>query len=242
MINARSFLRLAVAGFFVNALAIACVVDDDGEGDGDTCTPGATAACTCTDGTRSEKECNASGTGYRLCECDSNAGGNSSGGAGNEGGTGTTPAGGTGGTGGSVGGTPSTSGGADAGGAGGAGGADSLPTICQNPAEDDLCEQCYYGGCCDQWAACDADPDAECVDQFFAILACTDLIKEERSVLTADLEACAADVDDVGTGSWSSEVNPFTRDLVNCVAGEEGWEGEPWGAGACKASCFDKLD
>ena len=95
----------------------------------------------------------------------------------------------------------------------------------------------YFGGCCNQWAPC--VNDNECLQQFTDVLACTDAIRAARNVTTADLENCAQDVGET-TGSWSASLSPLTVDMVDCVAGEPGWEGSPWGSLACKAECFDK--
>jgi len=240
-ITTRSFVRLAVAGLFANFLAIACVVsDDDGGGTDDSCTPGDSADCTCKpSNVKSTKECNASGTGYGLCAC----AGVGVGGAANNGGAANGSAGDatiTGGTG------NNSNGGADmgvagdaAGGvnAGGAGGGENVPLACQLPS--DICEDCYYGGCCDQWAACEAD--ATCGPQFLEILACARADQDTGDVTTVVLEECGkAQV--AGGSSWSDGLSPLVKPVVDCMAGEPGWEGKPWAAtGTCNNSCFKQL-
>ncbi len=245
MTTSRSFARLAVTGFFVQALAIACVVSNSDQGDGgDACEPGDTAACTCTNGTKSTKECNASGTGYLLCECAGvgSGGAGSGGGAPGSGGDSQTTAGTNanpvGGADTGAGGANLGAGGADIGAGGadiGAGGVENVPAACQSPA--DTCEECYYAGCCVEWAACEADNT--CVDELVDILACTDAIRVDRSVTTADLVVCAEDAG-AGSGSWSEGVSALTKGIVDCIAGEPGWEGSPWGANSCNNSCFKK--
>lgn len=81
MRTARTFIRLAFAGLFVNALAVACVAsDNDGDDDNSPCEQGDSRDCTCPDGSGSERRCNASGTGFGSCVCDgSSSGGSDSG-------------------------------------------------------------------------------------------------------------------------------------------------------------------
>jgi hypothetical protein len=239
MSTARSFVRLAISGFIVGALAAACTVKE-ADDDDTKCNAGDSRACECDDGDKGTQKCNAKETGYNECVCSSGTGGTA-----NAGGDGPTPTAGTAGT--SYGGTGGTSyggtdaggedaGGTDAGGAGGAPPEDVTPLECQNPAND--CETCYFGGCCEQYAPCVNDEEGKCLDEVAEILGCTDAIKATRDVKTADLEACAQTA--AGGGVWSSGVSPLTRDVIDCIAGEPGWEGAPWGALACKASCFDK--
>jgi hypothetical protein len=245
MITARSFVRFALAGMFVNALAVACVVENNGSDDDDNtpCEEGDTRSCVCPDsGDTSVRECNASGTGFGSCQCEgsSNAG---SGGNTNAGGEGNTTAAGNGSI--DYGGETSSQGGAsnpgaggtpaETGGAGGSGEVD--PGLCAEDPQD-TCADCYQQGCCDQWTAC-ANDDT-CLTEFLNIMACSDLIKAERNVLPIDLQTCAED-EGAAAGPWSQGVSPLTVDVVNCVGGEDegGWETMPWGRFSCKLGCFD---
>jgi hypothetical protein len=248
MTSARSFVRLAFAGFFVSSLIVACTVKEGTSEPNATCNPGDKKDCTCSgSGKPGQRECNDSGDGYGACVCEGNVdtGGSGNGNGGGDGGAGPVSTGGTtyaGSTnGGSISYAGEAAGGAGAsavevGGAGGAG--DVTPLECQNPGDD--CETCYFGGCCDQYAPCVNDPDGKCLDELADVLACTDAIKAmPQDVKTSDLEACAQRAGQT-TGTWSSSLSPLTVDVINCIAGEPGWEGSPWGPLACKASCFDK--
>jgi hypothetical protein len=245
MTAARSFLRLALGGFFVGSLAMACVVEDGGGDDDDLantpCEDGDFRECDCSDGSTGRRECNASNTGYGQCQCENTpTAGSSSGGNANNAGEGNTTAGTNntnyGGEQGTMGGAPAETGGAPAE-VGGAGGSGEVvePGLCDEDPND-TCADCYQQGCCDQWTAC-ANDDT-CLEEFFGIMACTDIIKAERNVTTADLETCAED-QGAANGPWSQGVSALTVDMVDCVAGEDGWEGSPWGNLACKAGCFD---
>jgi hypothetical protein len=244
MSTARSFVRLAISGFVVSVLAFACTVEEAA----DPCTPGETQKCDCKDGSESTQECRDDGERFGACDCPNDGTGGTTGGGGesnaaggsddkptagtanNYGGEGTTPANG------GAGGDSATSGGATSmAGAGGSG--DTLPAECELPAEPTTCEICYFGGCCDQWAPCFNDDT--CLAEFSDVLACTDAIRATANVKSSDLEACAQEVGQT-TGGWSASLSPLTVDLINCVAGEEGWEGKAWGDLACKAECFDK--
>jgi hypothetical protein len=244
MTTARSLLRLAFAGLFVNMLAVACVTSSDDDDDTMACNPGDSKECVCDDETVSTRKCNADGNGYAQCACKSTNTGGTSGNGGNGGegnvattaGTTSTYAGeNAGGSGGDNTGPVTGGAGGDDGMAGAGGNGPELPLECQDPKDN--CEICYYGGCCEQWAPC--LNDTTCVDEFTSIQACTDEIRTERNVLTADLESCAQEVGSA-SGSWSSDISPLTVDLINCMAGEAGWEGKPWGALSCKEACFDK--
>ena len=248
MTGARSFVRLAFAGFFVSSLIVACTVKNETSDSTVSCHPGDYKDCSCAGSSKpGQKECNDEGNGYEACKCDGSvdAGGNGNADAGagpvSTGGTtsyaGTTnggsisyagePAGGAGGGAGPV----------EVGGAGGSGG-DVTPLECQDPSND--CETCYFGGCCEQYAPCVNDPDGKCLGELADVLACTDLIKAmPQDVKTSDLEACAQQAGQT-SGTWSDSLSPLTVDVINCIAGEPGWEGAPWGPLACKASCFDK--
>jgi hypothetical protein len=250
MTAARSFLRLALGGLFVGSLAMACVVEDGGGDDDDLattpCEDGDTRPCSCPDGEASVRECNAANTGYGSCQCvNSPTAGTSNGGSANNAGEGNTPTAGTntnyGGEPGTMGGAPAETGGAPAetGGAGGAGPVVE-PGLCDEDPND-TCADCYQQGCCDQWTACVGDDTDTCLDEFFGIMACSDLIKADRNVLPADLQACAEE-QGAAAGPWSQGVSALTVDMINCVGGEPengGWESMPWGAISCKAGCFD---
>ena len=245
MSAARSFVRLAICGLFINAIVVACTVkEENGDGSDVTCNPGDKKDCSCSDGSDGLKTCNSSGDGYKACVCAPGTGGTT--GAGGD----TSPTAGTKAYAGSGGSAGTTYGGTDAGGApidgvvGGAagegvGGApDDTPLECQDPAGD--CEACYFGGCCDVYAPCVNDADEACLQELADVLSCTDAIKAERDVKTADLQACAQMVGNT-QGSWSASLSPLTVDVINCIAGEAGWEGKAWAAtGTCHVSCFDK--
>jgi hypothetical protein len=238
MTAARTFVRLAIAGFIVNALVMACVVKSDTTNAAVSCNPGDKKDCSCSDSSTGQKTCNSSGDGYSSCACQ-----NGGGGSGNAGGDGTTTTAGTKPYGGSTSYAGQNYGGVPTGGApdmtpGGAGGAPNVtPLECQSPADD--CEACYFSGCCDQYAPCVNDPKNVCLSELAQVLACTDQIKMTRSVKTSDLESCAQQAGST-QGSWSASLSPLTVDVINCIAGEPGWEGKAWGPLACKASCFDK--
>jgi len=247
MTVARSLVRIAFAGFFVSSLIVACTVK---EGSGDTtasCNPGDHKDCTCTSSGKSgQRECNDSGDGYGACVCSGTVDtGGSSNGAGGDAGAGPVSTGGTKSYAGTANGGSISYAGEAAGGAGtgsvevgGAGGAGEVtPLECQDPAND--CETCYFGGCCDVYAPCVNDDSGTCLQEVADVLACTDGIKADRDVKTADLQQCAQDVGNT-SGSWSANLSPLTVDVINCIAGESGWEGKAWGPLACKASCFDK--
>ena len=242
---ARSYVRLAISGFLVGLLAVGCVVEST-----DTkvsCNPGDKKDCSCADGSDGSKTCAASGDAYTACKCTTTG----SGGSANEGGDGSTTTAGTkayagGGNGGSSYSGSTNYGGDNAGGApvemvggAGAGGAagEVTPLECQEPMND--CETCYFGGCCEQYAPCVNDPDETCLGELAQVLACTDDIKMTKDVKTSDLESCAQMVGNTN-GTWSASLSPLTVDVINCIAGEPGWEGKAWGPLACKASCFDK--
>jgi len=249
--GARSFVRIAFAGFFVSSLIVACTVKEGSSEPTASCHPGDHKDCTCSSGKPGQRDCNDSGDGYGTCVCDGSveAGGNAT--TGGNAGAGPVSTGGTKSYAGSAGTTNGggigyaceaaggASGGAgEVGGASGAGGAgDVTPLECQDTSND--CETCYFGGCCDQYAPCVNDPDGNCLRELAEVLTCTDAIKETRDVKTADLEQCAQDAGQT-SGSWSASLSPLTVDVINCIAGEPGWEGSPWGPLACKASCFDK--
>lgn len=253
MSTVRTFVRFTLAALFVNALAVACVAEN---GDDDECDSGATQSCVCSDGAEGTRTCNASGSGYGVCDCaqgsggegpgGGNAGGASGGGAGNNGGE--SPGGGGGQANGGAAGDGGASGSDSSGGVGNAagaaggggegGGGDTTPELCLNPA--DACEDCYFS-CCDEWVAC--TDDATCTDEFIDILACTDAIKVDRDVAIADLASCA---DQVGTtgGGWSSGLTPQTIAMVNCLGGDpssDTWSGQAaWPADSCNDGCFKK--
>jgi hypothetical protein len=244
----RTFVRLAITGFIVTGLAAACTVNSTGGDDDDdsnvTCDPGAYKDCTCADGADGTKKCNSAGDGYAACVCQAGSGGA------NAGGEGATPTAGTTNTGGSSGstnyggenaggvdGVDGTAGASGSAGAGGSGEDDKLPLECQDPMDN--CEICYFGGCCAEYAPCVNDANEKCLVELAEVLACTGEIKKTRDVKPADLEACAQQVGGAN-GSWSASLSPLTVDVVNCVAGEPGWESKPWGTLSCKAECFDK--
>jgi len=256
MSTVRTFVRFSIAALFVNALAVACTVESSD--DDEDCDPGTTKSCECSDGSEAIRQCNASGTGYGVCECEGNgaggSGGSSNGGTtqgGGEGPGGETSIGGsgqsTGGAGGdggasgsgTSGGVANEAGAAGAAGSGGEAGAGNVtPAVCLDPV--DSCEDCYFS-CCDEWVAC--TDDATCLDQFFDVLACTDAIKVDRDVKVEDLAACS---DQVGTagGGWSNGLTPETIAMVNCLGGDpstDTWSGEAvWGADSCNIGCFKK--
>jgi hypothetical protein len=244
MTTARSFVRLAICGFFVNVLAFACTVEEAS----DPCTPGETQKCDCKDGSESTQVCRDDGERFGACDCsDDGAGGanQGNGGATSTGGVedqpgagnGGEPSSSSGGAGGAGGDAAGVNGGATSMAGAGGSGEDLGPIECQLPDEPTLCEICYFGGCCDQWAPCVNDD--ECLQQFSEVLDCTNTIRASRNVTTADLEDCAQTVGETN-GSWSAALSGLTVDMVDCVAGEPGWEGSPWGNLACKAECFDK--
>lgn len=247
MRTARSFVRLAITGFILSAVAAACTVEEAA----DPCTPGETQKCDCKDGSESTQVCRDDGEKFGACDCptDPGAGGGNSGSAGEgsgDGGGDGKPTAGSSNSGGErnqpgtagAGGDESSGGATSSGGAGGEGGSgEVVPDECQLPADPTTCEICYFGGCCTQWAPCVQDDD--CLAEFTEVLACTDAIRATRNVTTADLESCAKEVGET-TGSWSASLSALTVDMVDCVAGEDGWEGQPWGNLACKAECFDK--
>lgn len=248
MRTARSFVRLAISGLILSAVAVACTVEEAS----DPCTPGETQKCDCRDGSESTQVCRDDGEKFGACDCPSEpgAGGSGNGSAGEGSGVGgddTKPTAGTSnyggesgqpGAGGAGGDENTSSGGAMASaGAGGDGGGEVLPEECEVPADPTTCEICYFGGCCTQWAPCVNDDT--CLAEFTEVLACTDAIRATRNVTTADLEDCAQEVGQTN-GSWSASLSSLTVDMVDCVAGEDGWEGSPWGSLACKAECFDK--
>jgi len=248
MTVARSLVRIAFAGFFVSSLIVACTVKEGSSDSAASCNPGDHKDCTCSSsGKPGQRECNDSGDGYGACVCEGNVdtGGSANGNGGGDGGAGPVSTGGTKSYAGTANGGSISYGGDAAGGAGagsvevgGAGGAGEVtPLECQDPGND--CETCYFGGCCREYQPCVNDPDDKCLQEVAEVLACTDAIKADRDVKTADLQACAQDVGNT-TGSWSASLSPLTVDVINCIAGEAGWEGAPWGSLACKASCFDK--
>ncbi len=248
----RTFLRLAICGLFMSALAAACTVKEADDTDDETsCNPGDSRACTCADGETGQRKCNSAGDGYLKCVCDSGAGGSESGageGSGANAGTGGYSGSQTGGSGGYAGGGYSGSavGGAAAGGAGegGAGGSgDVTPAECAEDPEDD-CATCYQTGCCDEWSACLADDGNggdDCATQFFNIMACAQIDRDTKDTTPADLKACAED-EVAGGSAWSEGLRPQVKPLIDCVA-VTGWSsGSSFAAtGGCKVSCFDKL-
>jgi hypothetical protein len=239
---------LAFGGLFVSSLAMACVVESNGGDDDDLanrpCEDGEFRECDCPGTEVGRRECNASNTGFGSCQCEgSPTAGTSNGGSSNSDAGAPSSTGGTninyGGEPNTTGGVPAENGGAPAemGGAGGSGDVVE-PGLCDEDPNDS-CADCYQQGCCDQWTACAGD--ATCLDEFINIMACTDVIKAERNVLPADLQACAED-ESAAAGAWSQGVSALTVDMINCVGGEPdegGWESMPWGPISCKAGCFD---
>jgi hypothetical protein len=258
----RTFLRFAISGLFIGVLAAACTVKETNDDDETSCNPGDKRACNCSNGDEGERKCNSDGDGYGSCVCD----GNNAGGT-NAGGDGAGPSAGTGGTGGysggytggtagttaggttyggtSAGGT--TYGGTSAGGAseGGAGGSPEVvtPEECAEDLEDN-CASCYQTGCCDEWVACLDDTVTsgdDCSAQFFNILACAQVDRENNDVTPADLKACGED-EISGGSAWSDGLRPQVKPLIDCVAGGTGWgSNSSFSTDACKVSCFDKL-
>lgn len=247
MITARSLVRLAFAGLFVNAMAVACVVSDgDDDDDVTACDPGAKKDCTCTNGDAGEKKCNASGSGYSACDCSDTP--NGTGGGGGEGnsattaGTNSNPYGGAnnGGAGGED--TAPVTGGAAGSDAGGAGGSAGEPPIdaCSLETDDD-CQFCIQGDCCAEWQACADDSAAgnDCETEVFEIMACVDLKRTAEHAATAgELEACANEVSS-GDG-WSVGIFPTTKAVIDCVAGGTGWVGRnDLSTAMCHSLCFE---
>lgn len=258
MITVRAFVRFAFAALFVNALAVACVVED-GDDTSDACDPGSVQTCAC-DGEEGTKKCNASGSGYGVCVCDSGAGGSGSGGSGSDAGGSPASNGGYDNSGGyageatsvggqAIGGAAGSDGGAAGGdvggaagvaGAAGAGGAIAvLPIECTDDADD--CETCYHA-CCEDWVAC--SDNSECVPQYFDILECINAKKAELGTEPFKPEHLVACADEVaaGTEPWSTVLTPQTVAMVNCLGGDPGdpsWaEMASWGADSCKDLCF----
>lgn len=249
MITARSFLRFAVAGLFVNALAMACVVTNSD--DEEECRPGSRQDCTCADGTESERVCNSSGTRFGSCACGdpssggtgndaAGAGNTSEAGSGNAGGD-TGSGGGSGDTGGAPNGTAGSSG--ENGGAGGSGEVDA--GLCAEEPNDS-CADCYQQGCCDEWTACVEDEgddgNGDCLTQFLNIIACAEDLRSQRAVTKADVIQCAADEVEGGSG-WSAGLRPTVKPVIDCVGGGEGWDTEAggWSDLSCRNNCFSQL-
>ncbi|HLK88563.1 MAG TPA: VCBS repeat-containing protein [Polyangia bacterium] len=109
-------------------LLLPALVVDCGSGGNPVCAPGISIPCACSDGRTGAQACNASGSGYGVCECTATGTGGASGGTGgtmtSTGGSGGRPAGGAGGggaAGSGLGGTSGGAGGASGGAAGKAG-------------------------------------------------------------------------------------------------------------------------
>lgn len=246
MTTARTLVRLAFAGLFVNAFAVACVVSDGDDNDDNTaCEPGDYRDCNCGSDEGTQK-CNAVGSGYGACDCN---GGNV--GGGNSGGEGNTPTAGTSSTAGTAGSTAyggETSGGGAGGeggatmstaGAGGEGGAAIDPdAVCfEDPADD--CQLCVQGDCCQEWKACRDDAE-DCEQEVINILECIKL-DIEGDVTPAELESCA---EAEGTGGpWSESVLPTTKAVVDCMAGGTGWAAKTdFNTSSCNNLCFVDLE
>jgi hypothetical protein len=247
----RTFLRFAICGLFMSALAAACTVKESDDTDDTSCNPGDTQTCTCDDGDKGSRKCNSDGDGYGRCICTSGTGGTEAGageGSGASSGTGGYSGGYNGGTGGYGGGyAGSDAGGADTGGAGeagaGGGGGDVSPAECAEDPNDD-CANCYQPACCDEWSACLADDVSggdDCSTQFFNILFCAQANRDTADATPADLKACAEE--EVSGGSaWSDGLRPQVKPMLDCVAGGMGWaSNNSFSSDACKVSCFDKL-
>jgi hypothetical protein len=244
MTSARSLLRLAFAGLFVNAMAVACVVSDGDDDDDDVtaCDAGSYKDCTCSNGEVGTKKCNASGSGYAACDCsDASNGGSGSGGEGNASstaGTNSTPYGGenNGGAGGDK--TAPVVGGAGGDtGTAGAGGEGPDPDALCNAPTDDLCQECVQVSCCEEWKACADETDGDCQQQYFNILACAQVDRAERDIKPADVEACA-EIEVAGGSAWSDGLLPTTKALIDCTGGGVGWENRAWNQMSCNDLCF----
>jgi hypothetical protein len=239
-------VRLAFAGLFVNAFAVACVVSDGDDNDDNTaCEPGDYRDCNCGSDEGTQK-CNAVGSGYGACDCSgANVGG------GNSGGDGNTPTAGTSSTAGTAGSTAyggETSGGGaggeggatmSVGGAGGEGGASGEVDVCVLDPEDD-CQSCVQIDCCEQWTACAADSadGNDCEAEVFGILACAKTELDGDEVTPEELETCAAE-ESAEAGPWSQGIFPTTKAVIDCVAGGTGWAAkQDLSDSSCNALCF----
>ena len=253
MTTARSLVRFALAGLFVNFLAVACVVSDNGDDDDANvaCDPGSFKVCTCQDGSDGTKRCNASGTGYGACgSCAGDGEGGAPGTAGSGGGAGVGNAAGAGnagganegGAGGSAGsvneGGAAGEAGMGGGGAGGSGGIGEAELCIEDP---DSCQECIQIGCCAEWVDCFNDTEGDCVQEVFDFTACTEAERVDKDLTPADVEACAETVGG-SNGPWSAGVLPTTRAVIDCIGGGEGWESHPWDpVVSCSPLCFNQL-
>jgi hypothetical protein len=250
MTGARSFVRLAFAGFFVSSLIVACTVKNETSDSTVSCHPGDYKDCSCSGSTKpGQKECNGEGNGYEACHCDGSvdAGGNGNGDSGagpvSTGGTtsyaGTTNGGSISYAGEPAGGAPID---AASGGAAGAGGQPGVDLCGADPTDD--CASCYQQGCCDEWTACLADDGddgaGDCTTQFLDIVACAQIPTDTRDATPDDLRTCGED-EVAGGNVWSAGLRPTVKPLVDCVAGGMGWSANPeFSSDACKIACFDK--
>lgn len=248
MTTARTLVRFAFAGLFVNALAVACVVSDgdDKDDDNTACDPGSYKDCTCANGDEGTKKCNASGSGYStVCTCD-----DTSAGGGNSGGEGNTPMAGTAGTAGSSSYGGETNGGAGgeggvtmsmgAAGAGGEGGAAVDPdAVCIESSGDD-CIDCMQLDCCEAWKACAAETEGDCMKQAEDIMICASVTKRgpDDAVTPEELQDCGAAAVEGGS-VWSDGLLPTTKAVIDCVAGGQGWGAkDDLSDSTCEALCF----
>lgn len=269
MSTARTFVRFVFAGFFVNALAVACVVSDaDDNGGKDACSPGVTQDCDCQGAEDGTQKCNASGSGYGVCDCPDNvacepgvtrecacatdeAGQQKC--AANGSGYGVcdcpdTGAGGSTGKGGE-GGAPTTGtagsttyggdGGATTSQAGSGGEGGADPAADVCIDDDDDCQACIQIDCCEAWSACAAETAGDCELEVLEIMACTSLERgEDDPVTRAELQACGVSVGE-GSGGWSDDILPTTKAVIDCVAGGSGWVArDDLTTSSCNLLCF----
>jgi hypothetical protein len=240
-------VRLAFAGLFVNALAVACVTASDDDDDVTACDPGSYKVCDCNNGDAGTKKCNASGSGYGACDCSDTP--NGTGGGGGEGnapttaGTNSNPYGGANNGGGGGDDTAPVAGGAGGNDVGGAGSGGEGPVdACSLDTGDDDCQFCIQGDCCTEWQACADDTAAgnDCESEVFEIMSCVDLQRTtEHEITPADLEQCGKDVH--GSNTWSQSIFPTTKAVIDCVAGGTGWTGKNDLSGSsCHSLCFQQ--
>jgi hypothetical protein len=237
-------MRLGLCSLLAALGTAAACSTSDTAGDRD-CVSGEVADCTCPDGAQGTQVCNATGSGFSICDCSGGTGGDGGGTTGGSGGSATGGAAGsaTGGTagGGTGGGGMGGTGGDDAG-VGGSGGAlgDAGGPVCDTGAldgsTDTACNQCAYENCCAELWACADDPcmnpadDGGTFNEADLMLLCLFTAAGDggtvEGLTQADVTACAAD-----SGLAGGAVTPATLALMQCIVGQAD-------AGAnCKTEC-----